>query len=330
MEQISYSLLNCLQSEVREACARLPQSFSSLDTYTSYRSELQEALKMLLTVKFIPNMLHGVEILQKVQIEPDIEVTLLAIPQRSAYVSALLYQKASETSSPAVIVCPGYGQRKQDQDVTQMGLAIARRGIAAIIPDYTGTGYASNRPDVHTDINNHAAAASLLGESDLGLRVETNRVLLSYLRGNPSIDSARIGITGLCQGAIVTWYTIALESDISACALLCGMSTYEAVVTEYMSHEGGWTGTSPYLHGVLGYGDAQHIVSCFAPKPLLVINNMVDRHWPLSGYQKSRTFLEHVYALYGSSAAEFMLLPCSHSFDEPQNIYIADFFEKHL
>jgi len=328
VDSFNYSILSRLQRDVRDACDNLPISFDSLHAYLNYRTRLIHALEVLLPIVPFPEDSSGTDILNDIIVEKGISAKLLAIPMRGVFASAIIYRPQSEKPTPAVIVCPGYGQRKQDEELTGIGLSLARQGIAAIIPDYTGTGFASNRPDIHTDVNNHAAAATLLGASDLGLRVEANRALFAYLRTNPMIT--KIGITGLCQGSIVAWYTMAATEGFSAAALLCGMTTYEAIVCEYMNHEGGWTGISPYLHGVLRYGDAQHIISCFAPAPLLVINNIIDRHWPLSGFQKARVFLEHVYSLWDAPLPKFMLLPCSHAFAEPQNSFITEFFKTNL
>lgn len=325
-----YSLLSRLQREVHAACDALPQKFASLPEWKSYRDSIVQTLHIQLPVLPMPDV-HETHVLARVE-ETDETIEILDIPMDGGvFASAILHMPAHiDRPCPAVLVCPGYGQRKQDPELTDICRTLVRRGIIAICADYTGTGNAANRPDHGTDINNHAAAAMLLGKSDLGLRVEINRALLAFLQLRPEVDNARIGITGLCQGSIVSWYTIATTEGFAAAALLCGLTTYEAIACEYMNREGGWSGTSPYLHGLLRYADAQHLVSCFAPRPLLVINNIVDRHWPLSGFGKARALVEHVYGLYDAPAPTFRLLPCAHAFAEPQNSVIADFMASAL
>jgi len=167
-------------------------------------------------------------------------------------------------------------------------------------------------------VNNITALGHLLGINNVGLRVMNNLAALDYLKGRKDVDSARIGITGLCQGAIVTWFAAAVCVDFAAAAPVCGVTTYEAIALEYCGRQGGWTGISPYVFGLLDVADVQHVVSAIAPRPLLVQNNLIDIHWPLSGFHTAKRLTEKVYGLYkASEKCTFRIEDAPHSYAGP-------------
>lgn len=326
-----YSVLGFLQREVAAACEALPKRFESPEGWQAYRKELTQALGILLPVFPMPG--KGVfETHISAGMTDGILCEHLAVrtaPGLSAAV--LLYRPENRENCPAVLVCPGYGQGKQEKDITDICRLLASRGYVTAAADYTATGEAAVRPDFASDINNHDCCARLLGWTDIGMRVMTNRALFAALREHPQTDPGRIGITGLCQGSIVTWFTAAVTEGFKAAALLCGLTTYEAVALEYMNRQGGWGGPSAYLTGLLRYGDIQHVAACFAPNPLLIINNLIDRHWPLSGCGKAYDFLKNIYGLYGAGdRLSLYILDCAHAYAEPANTVIADFFDANL
>lgn len=210
---------------------------------------------------------------------------------------------AAKTEAPkeTVLVCPGYWQPKYADCIIDMCMALAREDIVALTLDYPGVGEAADRPDIQTNTNNINAAANLIGINDIGLRVMSNFAVLRYIKSLDYTNSNKIGITGLCQGSLILWYTAALSEDFTAIAPLCGTTTYEAEVLEYKNRQGGWTGISSFVFGLLKHADVQHLYGCFAPRHLYVQNNIIDRHWPHWGFEKVKSFVEHIYGLYNAS-----------------------------
>jgi dienelactone hydrolase len=197
--------------------------------------------------------------------------------------------------------------------------------------EYDATGERADRPDFETGINNVTSLGQLLGINNVGFRVMSNLAALRYLKSREDVDPNRIGITGLCQGAIVTWFTSALCEEFKAVAPLCGATTYEAIALEYANRQGGWSGTSPYVFKMLEFADFQHIAAVIAPRPLFVQNNLIDIHWPLSGYEKVKQMAAQVYALYGAEdKCRFSLENGPHAFAEPFLSNIADWFSEAL
>lgn len=329
---VRYSVLRYLQKRVAKRCAALPDRFDSLDEWQRYRARLVDVLREKLPVWELNDSCAS-RLTACADLGDDLRMEAVDVPfEDGFFVPVHVYgPRSGEGRLPAVIVCPGYQQRKNDSDMVDMGIALARAGMLAVLVEYDGTGERADRPDPATDINNVCAAGQLIGITNVGLRVMTNLATLRYLRTREDVDAARIGITGLCQGSIITWYTAAVCKDLAAAAPLCGITTHEAIVLEYCNRQGGWSGISPYVFGLLDIGDVQHIVAAVAPRPLFVQNNMIDIHWPLSGFQKVKDLVQHVYGLYGAEdRCRFRLEHGPHAFAEPFCSNIVGWFRECL
>ncbi|MFO7635847.1 MAG: hypothetical protein R6W96_00885 [Clostridia bacterium] len=326
-----YSLLHYLQRQIIDQAALLPSAFRDIPDWEGYKADLREKLPGLLPV--VKNIhtgkgkstgvfgLSGNLVLETLDIQID----------QDLFAPVYLYRKKGAGISPAVIMCPGYGTPANTDFYVSFAMALAEEGIAAAVVEYGGTGLTADRPDFHTDINNIATAATLLGMNEAGFRVSYNISLFEYLKAREDIHSGKIGITGLCQGAITTAFTVAVEQGFAACAPLCGVTTYEAESVEYASRQGGWTGVSPFVSGILKEADFQHLLACFAPGPMLLQNNITDIHWPLSGYGKARDFIQGIYALYESGdKCVFGLEHAPHSYEGSHAQNILRFFKDNL
>jgi len=313
-----YSALHYLQQKVAARCAELSASFATIEQWQQFRAGLAEALRQRLPIWELsegPSPCRASAPLGQELILEAIDVHF----DEGFYIPVHFYRPQQVAQAgPAVVICPGYGQSKNEEDIVQMGMALARAGISALVVEYDATGERADRPDFETDRNNVTALGHLLGITNVGLQVMTNLAALRYLRQRPEVDSERIGITGLCQGAITTWFTAAVCADFAAVAPVCGATTYEAIALEYCNRQGGWSGASPYVFDLLSVADVQHVVAATAPRPLLVQNNMIDVHWPLSGFEKVKEFTEQIYGLYGTSdRCRFQLEDAPHAYAEP-------------
>lgn len=313
---VNHSSIKYLQRLVAQKCAALPSEFATRAQWEDFKTML------------IPALTRHLPVVKPTRLRPDAVTARLNLGDHAVleevdvcvdddyFVQIHLYRPVQHPAPlPCVLVCPGYMQEKRAEDIADMCISLTRQGIAAAAVEYSGTGSCAERPDSQTDIDNAAALSIILGRNDIGLRVTHNLAVLRHLKNRPDIDPNRVGITGLCQGSIVLWYTAALCEDFKAIAPLCGTTTLEAEALEYTSRQGGWSGASPFVFDLLSHCDVQHLYGCFAPRPLLVQNNITDRHWPYSGLQKVKDMTEHIYALYGASRnASFRLEHENHAF----------------
>jgi dienelactone hydrolase len=324
-----YSVLNYLQEEITEQCKSLPQVFEDVRQWEQFRDNNREAVKNLLPlIRNSSTAKHNVtgtcELSEELVLE-CIDVHM----DGPLFIPVHLYKRKEVGTSPAVIICPGYATPKNTSFYVSFAMRLAAEGIIALVMEYGGAGESADRPDVHTNTDNISSAAHLLGMNEAGLRVSANIAAFDYLKTRKDIDRGRIGITGLCQGSITTAYTVAVEGGFWACAPLCGATTYEAEATEYASRQGGWSGISPFVFGILKHADFQHLFASFAPKPMLIQNNITDIHWPLSGFERVKDFVSSIYGLYGKDEnIQFRLENAPHAYEGAHSDNILNFFIK--
>lgn len=101
--------------------------------------------------------------------------------------------------SPAVIVCHGFGSRKENY--ADFGERAALAGVASLILDLRGHGESGG--EVDSNIFNDVAAALL------------------YLQGRPDINPMSIGIRGSSFGSWLAIHTAAHLPDISSVVAFC-------------------------------------------------------------------------------------------------------------
>ncbi len=329
---VRYSEVRLLQKWVLERCRALPESFDKVEAWEEYRSELRDFL--IATLPVWDDRTNRPAVTQaSTKLGEDLIFESIDIPLIEEFDAPIHLYRLHDcpTPAPAVIVCPGYAQRKNDPDVIDMCMALARSGFIVAAVEYGGTGERADRPDVTTNINNASVLAHIIGYSNVGMRVFTTRRVLDYVCDHGGVDSDRIGITGLCQGSIISWFSASVDERFSAVALLCGATTYEAIALEYVNRQGGWSGVSPYVFNILAKGDVQHVIGCIAPRPLLVQNNLIDKHWPFSGFGKVMRFVEPIYSLYGyPELVRFRVEHAPHAFAEPFITNITEWFTSHL
>ncbi len=326
-----YSLHSYLQSKVLKQCGSLPLHFNGKSEWLDYKRGLREWLEENLPVIRNSRTGQGVstgifEISGCVSLETvDVRV------DENLLVPVSIYRPAALPTSPAVMICPGFATPANTDFYVSFAISLAEAGITAIVMEYGGTGLCADRPDCETNVNNIASAAHLLGMNEAGFRVSYNISVFEFLRKDPGIIADRIGITGLCQGAITAMYTTAVEDGFASFAPLCGVSTYEAEVADYAGRQGGWTGISPFVFNVLKHGDFMHLLAAFAPKPMLAQNNITDIHWPLEGFDKTHKFVKHIYDLYGAGDnCCFRLSHSPHSYEGGNATGLVGFFIKTL
>lgn len=303
-----------LRQAVSERCATLPRSFESEQALSEYRAKVRRWLSERLG---LPRSFSGEgAVSASATLGGDIRFEHLDIQVDGDYrIYVHLYLPEAAKRPPVVMVCPGYLQDKNAPDVVDLCMALARSGLAALAMEYPGAGECAGRPDGATDLDNVCQLALLLGLPEAAIRVWHNLAALAYLKMRKDLDANRLGITGLCQGAITLWYTALVSDAFKALSPVCGTTSLWAEAVEYTRRQGGWSGVSPFIPGMLDYADVPQLYACMAPRPLLVMNNMIDIHWPLSGFGQTRHVAEDAYALLGAKdRCQFLLEHEPHAF----------------
>lgn len=151
-----------------------------------------------------------------------------------------------------------------------------------------------------------------------------------FLASMPEVDASRIGCVGCSMGAYRAWMLSALSSHIKAGAAICWMvTTDEQMSFKYKRTENG--GFANCFPGLRRWIDYPHIASIACPKPMLFINGLQDKLFPVAGVEKAFKTMHHTWQSQGADdCLETELWDMPHSCPLKAQQRILQFFQKHL
>lgn len=291
-----------LQKQVMAKAGRLPREFRSRKEWEEFCALLRGKLPKVIGIPSLPPMPAsrvrgkariGNEVLcERVDVGLDQDY---AIP---AFIFLPLGKKRKRL--PGLVWNPGWTQDKWDPACEKFAVRLARQGFVVAVFDHAPFGETAPYEAVN-DIRMTLVMGmgQVLGISQLALRsAETSRVG-EYLRLRPEVDKNRVAVAGLCQGGMDTWLTAALDQNFCAAAPLCSASTFAVHFAEMANYHANGD-SSPFPFGILNVCDAEHLHGAIAPRPLLVLANLPDHWWPLSGYSRIEEFTRRIYRLYAA------------------------------
>ncbi|MBI3921816.1 MAG: hypothetical protein HY318_10410 [Armatimonadetes bacterium] len=275
-----------------------PQRFTSRSDWQAFRRRLLRGLSAIANFpsRRCPPRSHvlALETVEGVRREEvDFEVD-------GYYVKADLYlPEDSNWPCAAMTISPGWVQFKRDDCYVDTGTRWARGGFASLVVEHPGaiTSYDGADLTTHEVMWRQMILGDVVGRPHI--LMESFEMLrgYDYLLTRREVDGRRVGVTGLCQGGICTWFAGALEPRFRLVAPVC-ISTYAAWATDYHFYAS-LGDPSPYPPGLLRYGDVQHVLACVAPRPLVGFNNMGDQWWPGRGWDQVDALCRNVYQFYG-------------------------------
>ena len=246
-----------------------------------------------------------------------------------ATIPILVYKPKEGTRAgrPAIIIAHGYPQRKED--FPGFKALMTKAGYVVVSFDVLSHGERRIVADTASDTFNAIGYALALGKPFFGMCVWDIMRIVDYLQRRDDVDPNRIGIIGLCMGGQQVWYSGALEERLKACVVVCGTSTYEAMVMEMAPYHSHCLFT--YVPNILRHGDVQDVLALIAPRPLLIMNNYSDTWFPVSGYKKVCRELETVYQAFGvPERFRHTIRDTVHDITPEFGQIAKEWFEKHL
>jgi hypothetical protein len=210
--------------------------------------------------------------------------------------TALLYEPASLAGKvPAMLNVNGHVgppgksvEYKQKRCIQQ-----ARMGMVSLNLEWMAYGEL-NRPE-----NAHwfGAHLDLAGANAAGLFYLAMRRGLDYLAAHPSVDSRRLGVTGLSGGG---WQTILLSALDERVALSIPVAGYSALVSR-LERPGDAGDIEQNATDMLDGQDYSHFTAMLAPRPALLIYNAEDDCCFRAPLVKPHIFdaIRPFYKLYG-------------------------------
>lgn len=151
-----------------------------------------------------------------------------------------------------------------------------------------------------------------------------------YLASMPEVDPERIACIGCSMGGYRAWMLAALSDRIKVGAALCWMvTTDEQMSFKYSRTEnGGFANCFPGLRRWLDY---PHVASLACPKPMLFINSLTDKLFPIPGVEKAFKAMRDTWTSQGASdklVTEIWDIP--HSYPISAQKRTLEFLQEHL
>ncbi|MBR7834914.1 DegT/DnrJ/EryC1/StrS family aminotransferase [Actinospica durhamensis] len=186
--------------------------------------------------------------------------------------AVLLIPQAVAAPPPAVLVSPGRhavldqvaGLAPADYPDRAVAAHLADAGLAALTVDYgLDTGFAEAGLGGRDEAAVLASAFELSGQPLLGALIEDNLGALAWLRAQPEVDGARIGLFGHSLGGAVALHTALLADGAPPLCTAGHIGTYPILYTKSL-------GGSPLavLPGILEHADLPDLYAALAPRAL--------------------------------------------------------------
>lgn len=133
-------------------------------------------------------------------------------------VPAIVYRpKRAKGKAPALIVVNGHGGDKYTWYAFYTGVLYARAGAVVLTYDPAGEGERNIDRKSGTRAHDKVEPPPELAQRLAGLMATDLMQAVSYLRGRPEVDPARIAATGYSLGSFVVSITGAIETRLRAC-----------------------------------------------------------------------------------------------------------------
>jgi dienelactone hydrolase len=251
--------------------------------------------------------------------------------EEDVWVPAHIYRPAHprEERLPGVLLVQGWDLDKHS--MPQFKVKLAEAGHVVLFPDNRFSGERRRQPSGQAEQANLLPVSALFGLTFMGMNTWDNMRALDVLQARADVRPDALAAVGLCWGGMQVWTLAALDERVKACCPVCGTSTYEALVQEYISWTGGHTCYGTYIWDWARHGDTQDIIACIAPRALLIQNNMNDTWFPIEGFHK---VVEEVGAVYRALGAEdrfdFAARVTEHDITPEFGARVIEWLDRHL
>ena len=135
------------------------------------------------------------------------------------------------------------------------------------------------------------------GQCMWGMMVYDSLRAMDYLCQRPEVDVSRIGAIGMSMGSTMSWWLAALDTRVKACADICCLTDFDALIDD-----GGLDrhGVYYYVPSLLKYFSTIEINALIAPRAHLAIAGSLDRLTPMPGLHKIDMALKKEYEALGA------------------------------
>ena len=157
------------------------------------------------------------------------------------------------------------------------GLALAKAGVTALIPDLHGFEERRDPPgDGQAAERFHAWNLIARGTTLLGAHVADVSLAIDWILQHTGAGSC--GVIGHSLGGQVGFFSMACDERIVAGVLNCGVGTVASFETAGILHNPAW-----YPPGIVALGDSPAVAEAFHQQRVLLVAGRADPLFPLPG-----------------------------------------------
>ncbi len=183
------------------------------------------------------------------------------------------------------------------------GPALAEQGFAVLGIDACGFGERNGAgPDglAQRGSSGELSAAKFnlwAGRTLWGMILRDDLTALDILSSRNDVDATKIGVTGISMGSTRTWWIMALDDRPKTGVAVGCMTRYRELIERGMlkAH-----GIYYFVPGMLRHFDAEAVIACAAPRPMLFMTGDSDGGSPVEGIHAITRAVEPVYAALGA------------------------------
>ncbi|MCS7254673.1 MAG: dienelactone hydrolase family protein [Armatimonadetes bacterium] len=328
-----YSVLSMLQRRMREALAKREPFPKDKEKLLKRLARTREALMECLGTmppkitqlnvrKEAEFLLAGTEVIQE---------RIVYRTEEDVWVPAHIYRpiKTSDEKLPGILLIQGWDLDKHS--LPEFKVKLASAGYVVLFPDNRFSGERKRARTGQAEQCNFLPVAGLFGLTFIGMNTWDNMRALDVLSLRPDVDDEKIGVVGLCWGGMQAWTLAAIDERVKAVCPVCSVSTYEALLQDYIPWTDGHTCFGVYIWNWAKYGDIQDIIACIAPRPLLIQNNVNDTWFPISGFYKVVQEVAEVYRTLGAEENfRYEARITEHDITKEFGDNVISWFDKHL
>lgn len=181
-------------------------------------------------------------------------------------------------------------------DKQYVGDYLASHGYVVLAVDALFWGERGRREGVRYD-SQQALASNLLqmGMSWGALIAWDDIRSAEFLATLSMVDKDRIGAMGFSMGAHRAWMTAAATDAVKAAAAVCWMNTTDSLMTLTNNQNKGGSAYSMIIPGIRNRMDYPHVASIACPKPMLFINGLRDKLFPVEGSKSAFATMREVW-----------------------------------
>lgn len=207
---------------------------------------------------------------------------------------------------PTVLCIPGHGVGVDgmcgllpEEYAEDFALQCVRNGYPTFALEITGFGRrrdaAARRSGPGTSsCGRDSTAALMLGETMSGWRVWDAMRALDYLETRTEcVDPSRLAVMGISGGGLVSLFTAALDTRISACVVSSYFNTFAASVLS-IDHC-----VDNYVPGLLQLCEMPDLAALVAPRALFAVTGDTDPIFPIGAFNEAVGEAQQIYQAFG-------------------------------